>query len=186
MQEALMASLFASLLYLLGATKAPSAERRVDDVYPHLRQQVFSIKPADIGVSAQPGNRVWGIVMETGYPDGVATVVALSDGTVSLYFSGGGGMIGLGEHDGPRRAAKELISSSPRYLDQAARTTTFPLPKVGQTRFFFLTFDGVFTVEAKEEDLGRGRLSLSPLFYEAQDVITEARLVDEQRRKQSR
>ena len=37
---------------------------------------------------------VWGVLMELGLEQGVATMVAFADGTVSLYFSGGGGIIG--------------------------------------------------------------------------------------------
>jgi hypothetical protein len=53
------------------------------------------------------------------------------------------------------------------------------LPAEGNTRFYFLTFDGIFTVEAKEDDLGNGRLPLSPFFYNAHEVITQARIVYE-------
>jgi hypothetical protein len=34
------------------------------------------------------------VLMELGLEQGVATMVAFADGTVSLYFSGGGGIIG--------------------------------------------------------------------------------------------
>jgi GNAT superfamily N-acetyltransferase len=37
-------------------------------------------------------------------------VVAIADGTVSLYHSSGGGVIGAGAHDGPRRAGQALLS----------------------------------------------------------------------------
>ena len=36
---------------------------------------------------------VWGVVMETGYPEAVVTLVSLGDRTTSLYFSNGGGII---------------------------------------------------------------------------------------------
>lgn len=183
-----MAGLFASLLTLLGIAKTPApggTDVEVVDVYRSLREQVFTVSPAAIGLKPVPGHRVWGVVMETGYATGVATLVALSDGTVSLYFSGGGGMIGLGEHEGPRHAARDLISAAQQHVSRGTRTTAFPLPKARQTKFFFLTFDGVFTAEAKEDDLGENRVPLSPLFHTAQKVITQARLLDEQRRDPS-
>jgi hypothetical protein len=42
------------------------------------------------------------LLMETGYPEAVATLVAVADGTSSLYFSNGGGFIGVGTPAGVR------------------------------------------------------------------------------------
>jgi hypothetical protein len=117
--------------------------------------------------------------MEAGYQDAVATLVTIGDGTVSLYFSNGGGIIGVGQHEGPRKASEAFLAFAPRFIAHTKPTTVFPLPTEGHTRFYFLCFDGVRTAEAKEEDLGNDRLALSPLFRKAHEVITAARLVDE-------
>jgi hypothetical protein len=107
-------------------------------------------------------------------------VAGLGDGTVSLYFSNGGGIIGAGQHEGPRKACEALLAFAPEFIFSAKPTRAFPLP--GHTRFYFVSFDGVLTVEAKEEDLGNNRLPLSPLFHKAHEVITAARLADESQR----
>ena len=183
-----MAGLLSSLLAMVGLATAPAAgkdPRPMADIYRKLREQALTARPEALGLRPEPGRKVWGVVMDMGTANGVASVVALKDGTVSLYFSGGGGIIGLGQHEGPRRAGEALIRAAQDYVSGATRTKEFPLPRAGRIRFFFLTFDGVFTSEAKEEDLGERRLPLSALFYKAQDVITQARLQDEQRRKQS-
>jgi hypothetical protein len=50
---------------------------------------------ADIGVSSASSEGVpLGVLMETGYDSATVTLFALSDGTTSLYFSNGGGVIG--------------------------------------------------------------------------------------------
>jgi hypothetical protein len=68
--------------------------------YTDLRTMVFGV---DLGTLSQRKadtvDHVWGIVMETGYADAVATLLALADGTVNLYLSSGGEMIGLGDHE---------------------------------------------------------------------------------------
>ncbi|HEY3380059.1 MAG TPA: hypothetical protein VGL77_21500 [Armatimonadota bacterium] len=119
--------------------------------------------------------------METGYQNAVVTLVTIADGTVSLYFSNGGGIIGIGQHEGPRKACAELLEFAPQFMDQAKPTTSFPLPPVGYTQFFFLTFDGSLTAESREDDLGNHRSPLSPLFYKAHEVIALARLASEKR-----
>lgn len=57
----------------------------------------------------------------------------------------------------------------------------FPLPGEGETQFIAVTADGTRAARAPEEVLGNGGHELSPLFYAAQDVITQIRLLDERR-----
>ena len=180
MIKELMISIVVSLFGLFGCGKENTEQYKTADIYKELRQKVLAIDPRELGLTpAITSGLVWGVLMETGYPKAVVTLVTIADGTVSLYFSNGGGMIGIGEHEGPRKACKEFLLFSQKFLDQASPTKTFPLPKQGNTRFYFLTFDGIRTVEFKEDDLSKNRLPLSPLFQKAQEVITQARIVDE-------
>lgn len=143
---------------------------------------VLSTKPDSIGVRLRDTNQVWGILMETGYSKAVASLVALADGTVSLYFSSGGGIIGLGPHAGPKRAAEALLAASQQFSVQMHSTKSYPLPKPSYTRFYLLTGNGALTAEVKEDDLGNNRHPLSPLFYKGQELISEIRVVDQERR----
>jgi len=177
-----MSGFIASLMSLFGFGKSTPTKYNMIGAYPDLRQQVLSLDPATIGLASPSSNPVWGVVMETGYPEAVATLVTLGDGTVSLYFSNGGGIIGAGQHEGPRKACEVLLAFAPKFISHAKPTRVFPLPAEGHTRFYILCFDAVLTAEAKEEDLGNNRLPLSPLFHKAHEVITAARLVDESQR----
>jgi hypothetical protein len=157
----------------------------IAEVYRGLRQQVLTLEPDKFGMEAKPTNNVWGILMETGYPEAVATLVTLADRTVSIYFSNGGGMIGFGK-DETRRVSEAFLDMAPKYVTYASHTDVFPLPSKGYTRFYFLTFDGIFTVEKKENDLGNWRSPLSPFFHKGHEVITEVRLIDEKLRAQKK
>jgi hypothetical protein len=154
----------------------------VAEVYSGLRTQVLTIKPTDIGLTREGSGAVWGLLMETGYPEVVATLVALADGTVSMYFSNGGGIIGVGQHDGPRKAAAELLVAAVGHKPECVAVDAYPLPKNGMVRFYLLTWDGVLAAEAVEEDLGDGRSRLSPLFHKAHELISAVRLAEEQTR----
>lgn len=182
-KEIKMAGLLGGLLALFGCGKAPKADYRVADVYTGLRQQLLALDPKTIGINPSASNRVWAVLMETGYPEAAVTLATVGDGTVSLYFSNGGGIIGVGQHEEARKAGLELISAAQTVFGSARQTTTFPLPEAGHTRFYFMTFDGAYTVDALEMNLGNNQHQLSPLFYKAQDVITHARLIDEKRQK---
>jgi hypothetical protein len=99
----IMASFIASLLGLFSCNKEQPNNYQMADVYRDLRQQVLTLDPAKIGLPSSDKNQIHGVLMETGYPEAVATLVTIADGTVSLYFSNGGGIIGVGQHEGRER-----------------------------------------------------------------------------------
>ena len=150
-----------------------------DNPYPGLRDQVLNLK-ADT-LDPPLSGPILGVVMETGYPEAIVTLVAIADGTVSLYFSNGGGMIGLGGHEGPRTAGLSLIAKAASYLGSMTPAASHPLPAKGMTQFIVLTRSGTLTAGALEADLGNNSHELSPLFHAAHEVITQARLSSEKR-----
>jgi hypothetical protein len=77
---------------------------------------------------------VFGVLMETGYPEAVMSLPALSDGTASLYFSNGGGIIGAGGHPGPAVAARSLVAFAAHNLDHLVAAVEYPLLRPGHTR----------------------------------------------------
>jgi hypothetical protein len=149
-------------------------------MYSTLRQQALSIRRTEIDIPApHPEAPVWGILMETGYPDGTATLFALSDGTTSLYFSSGGGVIGGHAHQGVREANAEFLDTANQFYQHLEPTESFPVPAEEQTLFYVLTDSGVLGGAGLEDDLGLGRHPLSPLFHAGHRVITELRLISE-------
>jgi hypothetical protein len=145
------------------------------EIYADLREQVLALTPADLGADAAAGPLA--ALMETGYPEAVATLVAVADGTTSLYFSNGGGMIGGGEHPQVREAARRWLDAVGDALGALSPADDVPLPEEGMTQFVVVTAKGRRAESAVEDDLGEGRHELSPLFHAAHDVITELRLV---------
>jgi len=116
--------------------------------------------------------------METGYPEGSATLVAVSDGNASVYLSSGGGDIGGGGHEKIRKAAIEMVVLASKFQTQMKITRNFPLPKNGETIFYLLTDSGVFTASASENDLGEQRHLLSPLFNAGHEIIGQYRMIN--------
>ncbi len=117
------------------------------------------------------------LLMETGYPEGVATLVGVVDGSASLYFSNGGGVIGAGHHAEVARATRRWLESATDILERLAAWDDDPrLPGEGLTQFVAVTPDGLRGAVAPEEELGEERHELSPLFHAGHDVITQIRL----------
>ena len=148
------------------------------EVGAELREKVFLSDPQKLGIPTRAG-QAWGVVMDTGYPKAVATVMSMADGSASIYISSGGGHIGGQSRPAVRKAAVAFVESATANLDKLNPALQHPLPAVGQTRFYVLTPEGLFSAEAVEKELGENRHELSPLFYAGQEVITQFRLTSE-------
>ena len=143
-----------------------ASEYPLAKVYVGLRAKILAREPPD-------HTGLWGVMMETGYDKGIATVFALADGTASLYFSGGGGHIGMGNVPGPRAAAHSLLQSATPFLTKCDLTVETPYPLKGRTRFYILYDRRILTAEGAEADFGNNRLPLSPLFHKTHALIGE-------------
>jgi len=151
-------------------------------IYSQLRNRIISLPPAEIGVkpSAQLPN-VWGILMEMGFPNGTVTLVCLAEGTTSLYYSNGGGILGCGGLETVAKASKAFLVVAETSSQKMEATDVFPLPRVGKVRFYALTYVGALTSEVDEAILNRGKHNFTRLFFYGQEVITQIRLHQEQR-----
>ena len=153
----------------------PPSEYEVADVFMGLRKQVLELKPDAIDQTGVDESDVIAVLMETGYPEAVATLIAVTDGTSSLYFSNGGGIIGGGEHQPVRDVAKSFIAMANEYVSKRSAATTYPLPRKEYVRFYIVTAGAIYTVEALEDDLGNERHEFSPLFLKGHELITSIR-----------
>lgn len=145
-------------------------------------QQALTVEAGELGLAPTADRpRVWGVVMETGYASGVATLVVFAEGTTSLYFSNGGGVVGAGRHEAVRRAGEALLSVVETHVQDLTQARDTSLPEVGRVRLYVRTFKGTLGAEALEEDLGRGRHRLSSVFHAAHSVISAVRLSSAER-----
>jgi hypothetical protein len=121
-------------------------------------------------------------MMETGYTVGLATLIALADGTTSLNFSTGGGMLGSGDYIPVAEASKAFVVEAELAMDQMPLASEFPLPEAGEVRFNILTYAGSFTSVALEEELAAGQHPFSLLYARARETLEQLRLLAEKKR----
>ena len=148
-------------------------------VYSGLRTQALTTNRTEVGIPPATGALAWGTLMETGYDGVTVTLFALSDGTTSLYFSNGGGVIGGQAHEAVLRANEAFLNQATHSLQRLERCETYPIPKPAHTVFYVLTDSGILTGGALENDLGYGRHVLSPLFHAGHEVISQLRLISD-------
>lgn len=149
-----------------------------DNPYDGLRQQVLRVQPGDIGLQVSAENPIFGVVMETGMGRDVATFLCLADGTVSLYLSTGGGVIGAGQHAAVRVASDEMLRLTNEYAAAyiaACGSAPGRIPKNGMVHFHLLTGDGVHTAECRESDLQAQQDPFANLYSNCHQVMAEVR-----------
>lgn len=145
-----------------------------------IRKLVFDMDPAKIGITRENFKHpVWGLIMETGFPEGSFSLVALANGTTGLYYSTGGGTTGAGKHPSVRAASGHLLTGAQYFYPEAKPVNSYPLPAVGEVKFYFLGFDQVSSYSAFEADLGEQRDPLANLFNAGHQLIEELRKVQE-------
>jgi hypothetical protein len=141
---------------------------------------VLALDPATVGILPTPKlPRVWLALMEMTFGEGSASLVALADGSTSLYTSTGGGVIGAGEHEVVAAATREYLEVLERLLEHLQPASSFELPAAGHVRFQVRTYDGDLTADALENDLGERRHPLSEAFFAAHEAIARMREIEE-------
>lgn len=162
-------------------TWARIARRRSSaGIYEELRSTAFGVDPASVRTEAgEPWNGATLAAMELAVDGATATILAVADGTVSMYLSTGGGIIGAGEHVAVRAEGRRFRSVLADARGSLTPTVEFPLPAPGQVRFHAVLGPDRATAVAPETLLRGGRHPLSPLYAAGQDLLTEIRLATE-------
>ncbi len=153
------------------------------EIYLQLRSRLFSLNPQDVGI--EPSTEVphvWGVIMEMGYEVGTATLISMADGTTSLYYSTGGGLLGSGDYTPIAETAKSLVAEAEKYIEKLEPTGDYPLPLAGEIRFILLTFTGRLAASAPSQEVASGTHLLSPLFVRAQNALDQLRLLTEKKK----
>jgi hypothetical protein len=160
---------------VLAARAQVSRRSSPDEVTRGLRNQALTMTPKDLGM---PGvaHEPYVVIMDIGYPEATASVMAATTGDASIYLSSGGGVIGGVGHETVRKAARIFVEESAKYSNSFQAVSDFPYPRAGNVKFYVRTPEGVFvSQEIAESELASGDRPLSKLFFAGQDVITQLR-----------
>ena len=127
------------------------------------------------GLPPKPG-AIRGVVMDWGLGGGLATMIAIDDGAVSLYLNPGGGIIGAGTKPEVAEAATRFRAEAERVRDQFTVATSFPKPTKDSVVFYLLTDSATLVSPAIEWSTRVGSSSpLAVLNEAAQELMTQLR-----------
>jgi hypothetical protein len=111
--------------------------------YVGLRNQILSLDPSRIGLASSPGlPRVFAGLMEMGMDGGIASLVVIADGTTSLYYSTGGGIIGAGLDQRVKAPSRAFLAALERHVDELGQDPTGEMPAAGSIHLRALTVAG--------------------------------------------
>jgi hypothetical protein len=108
--------------------------------------------------------------------NGVATLLAFYDGTTSLYFSSGGGILGAGAHEPVKRAATRFRQHALAERSRFTPASSFELPESGTVVLYIVTdTETLSSGPIPTSELEKGTHPLTALGGSAQAVITAVR-----------
>lgn len=163
--------------------KAEKPQKKVDpknNPYDDLRNMALGAKAEQLQLKlSDDKTEIYGVVMDWDVGEGTATLVSFMTGDASLYLSSGGGFIGGVGHDNVNIATINFIKKSENYIDRASLTETTPLPDKNGLTFYFLTNKGKFKATERMQNIENEKSQWLDLFYEANKLITELRIISE-------
>jgi len=143
-----------------------------ESAYPKLREQILRGSVGQIepwGASDGP----IATLMDWNLGSGTATVVAVADGSASIYASTGGGHIGGGQsHKEIRQAAFQALGVAYELRGLLRLTSEFPFPSPGEVFFYLVTGIGVYIAVDEVEPLAAQTSPLTRLGNAMQQIVT--------------
>ena len=146
-----------------------------------LREAALALDPARIGLTQGQGlGPVWGFVMDSTFEDSANwfSLVALADGSTSLYTSGLFAIIGGGNYRQVRRANAALLQLVAGALESLEPMGSTALPPSGMVTLRALTFDGPKAISVKESELHNESL-VGQVYSASHNVISVLRSLPE-------
>ena len=162
----------------------PRQAKPPEEVFAGLRKEALNTTPMNVGMAGEvQDDEPYGMLMEMIIANSVVTLACFGSGDASVYYQTGGGMVGGISHEPVRKAAKEFVAQAKQVVPRMKKTNEYPLPSPESVRFYALTPKGAYTVETSRQSLsGDSQNALSALFYSGQEVVSQMRQVQEDRR----
>jgi hypothetical protein len=156
-------------------TRGPAA-------FVELRTLWLSSDPSKLGLHPTPVlPHVWGAALELRVGrvgEAVVFLAAVAEGSVSMYLSTGGGIIGGGQHAAIRAAGQRFLEAVESSLSQFEPHESFAPVRPERASFIAQTYQGKLGADVLEADAQLGTNPLSGCYGAAQDLITQLRLAN--------
>lgn len=170
--------LLALVLVVFLESKNAKAYQAKENMYGKLRSIALSTTAQKLELSL-PGDKiiVYGVLMDWGMKDGIASTIAYQTGDASMYLSSGGGVIGGKYHEKVNAAARHFVAIAQQFISRSMRTNYQPLPQADDVYFYLLTNHGIYMGQESMKNFENNSSQWLPLFEAGNEVISELRKV---------
>lgn len=153
-------------------------KKNEDYTYASMRKLAFTFKPEDMDIKLGNDYQVYGAVVDMGIDsENTATMICFIDGTTSLYFSKGGGIIGAGQHESVKKAVLTFLENCYQALPVTRHIDSIDdLPEENHHTFYLFTKAGIFSIDINLADILKCK-EYKLLFSQSQIVLNEIRKV---------
>ena len=142
-------------------------------VYIKLREHVLTMP-----LPARTDHKILMLVMDWYLTSGLASVVAVFDGSASIYLGNGGGFLGGAQKSiAVRAAAAQAVKVAEQAIANFQTVQAADLPERGNVYFYARTDSGLLRAVASEKHLSDTTSPLTPLGGAMQNIITQYRLL---------
>ena len=153
-------------------------EHKLDqNPYEDLRNQAFSVTKEQLELTDD--NKFFGLIMDWELGNAKMTLITFRTGDASMYLSSGGGVIGGGQHEKVRTAVGNYLNTAEKYFNSASQIEHSKLPATNTLNFYFLTTEGRFLTTESMDNIENESSGIYELFIEANNVITELRIISD-------
>lgn len=159
---------------------APVRKAHAGNAYAGLRDLALHGTRANFGLGpgASP-TQPFAVVADWGDAQGATTVIAVADGSASVYRSDGSGSIGGGQvHEAIRAAALKAVELAAGVQPSMQRANGYLPAGPGRVSFYLVSDAGVFTATAAREELAGNRSPYSALAAATEEIEAEYRRVE--------
>lgn len=152
-----------------------------DNPYPGMRSQAINVTPDQLQLRLENDKDIFGIVMDWNMGDVIVTVVSFKTGDASVYMSTGQAFIGGYAHEPVINAAKQFVIIGEKYLSKATKTDKTEPTNENKVNFYFLTKSSKYYIEDDFTNIENNTSDLLGLFEAGNKVITEYRLISDEK-----
>jgi hypothetical protein len=146
-----------------------------------LRKMILTTPPQEVGLAPDHEfPRIYGVLTDWRIGEQIASIVALKDGTASLYTTSTFGIIGGQGHENVRQVATNYVQCADKYFESSKPVTDIPYPVDGEVNFYLLTYDGLRLCVGKQNLIDKGTDQTRALFEQAQNLLTELRIITQE------
>lgn len=148
-----------------------------ENPYAGLRQQALGMSPENAGFAMDNKDTVYAAVVDMPINGTIVTMACFYDNTVSLYYSNGGGLFGVGQkYEEVSKASYSLLTSTKLILSHLEKADNYDLPDNQHSSIaYLLTGNGIYKAILDMEYIQQAEPYLQYLNSLIQNVLSKIR-----------